>query len=102
MTRKQQNRSISIRRRPIVHVKGNTLDTGKDCCTSLHNMTIPGVLFAVVVFPPLDAPLPDVPAGFVGDVLPRAGAGFAAVVPPPRPGAVLPLPLMAAPPRTGS
>lgn len=63
---------------------------------------IPGVLFAVVVPPPLDAPLP---AAFVGDVLPRVppdGVGFVAVVAPPRVGVVLPLPLTAAPPRAGN
>ena len=57
------------------------------------------------MLPPLDAPLPCVPAGFVGDVLPRVppdGAGFAAVVAPPRVGTVLPLLLIAAPPRAGN
>ena len=66
---------------------------------------IPSALFAVVVLPPLDTPLPCVPAGFVGDILPRVppdGVGFAAVVALPRVGVVLPLPLIAAPPRAGN
>lgn len=57
------------------------------------------------MLPPLDAPLPAVPTGFVGEVLPRVplvGAGFAAIVAPPRMGAALPLPLIAALPRAGN
>ena len=73
---------------------------GNDRVTTLHK--IPDALLAAAVLPPLDTSLPAVPAGFVGDVLPRvppAGA-FAAAVAPPRVEGVLPLPLVAAPPRS--
>ena len=59
------------------------------------------VLLVPAVLPPLVPPLAVAPAGFVGDVLPRAppAAALAAVVDAPRDGGVLPLPLAAAPPR---
>lgn len=61
------------------------------------------VLPVAAVPPPLVPPLAVAPAGFVGDVLPRAppAAALAAVVAAPRDGGVLPLPLplAAAPPR---
>lgn len=67
--------------------------------TQKNTYEIPAVLLPAAVLPPLAAPLPGAPAGFVGDVLPRArpAGALAAVVAAPREGVVPPLPLAAAP-----